>query len=90
MSPQLVNGRILMEIPMDSSEVAATIFNALRPETDSSPSDRAHVNLSISESTLIIEVSASDLTALRAATNSYLSWISACRRTMEMQKGQNP
>ncbi|MFX1578037.1 MAG: KEOPS complex subunit Pcc1, partial [Promethearchaeota archaeon] len=39
--------------------------------------------VSLRESVLILEVEAEDLTALRAAMNSFIAWVSACVRSLE-------
>ncbi|TFG07631.1 hypothetical protein EU522_00545 [Candidatus Thorarchaeota archaeon] len=79
-----------IEIPLDSPELAGVIHDALRPETDSAPSDRARVKVTARASILLLEITAEDLTALRAATNSYLAWISGCVRAAKSVTGQNP
>ncbi len=84
MNSILVSGKSTIEIPLDSKKTAELLLTALKPETESGPSDRATTNLSIRGSVLIIEVEANDLTALRAAMNSYIAWVSACLRTVEL------
>ena len=79
-----------LEIPLESPELAKVIHDAICPETNSAPSDRARVKVTIHSSVLILEISAEDLTALRAAMNSYLAWISGCVRAAESVTGQNP
>ncbi|NHJ12476.1 MAG: hypothetical protein EAX95_02315 [Candidatus Thorarchaeota archaeon] len=79
-----------MEIPLASEELARVIRDAIYPETSSAPSDRARVKVSVKSSILIIEVSAEDLTAFRAAMNSYVAWISGCIRAVKSVTGQNP
>ncbi len=84
MNSILVSGKSTIEIPLDSKKTAELLLTALQPETESGPSDRATTNLSIRGSVLVIEVEANDLTALRAAMNSYIAWVSACLRTVEL------
>ena len=64
--------KILVEAPRGAVDI---IIKALRPEIESGISDRSKVRIKASEKGLIIEVSADDITALRAAVNSYLYWI---------------
>jgi tRNA threonylcarbamoyladenosine modification (KEOPS) complex Pcc1 subunit len=51
------------------------IIKSLRPELESNISDRSKVLIEASERGLILKVEAEDVTALRAAVNSYLYWI---------------
>lgn len=78
-----VSGRSTIEFHLDSEEEARLLYDALLPETHSVPSDRAETAIFSTGQILRVEISASDLTALRAAMNSFLSWISACKRTLD-------
>ena len=89
MSERHIDAKATLSLEMATEEMAQTILNALSPEIDSAPSDRAKVSLSISETTLNISIQAQDLTALRAAMNSYLAWVSSSMKTLEFI-GQNP
>jgi tRNA threonylcarbamoyladenosine modification (KEOPS) complex Pcc1 subunit len=64
--------KILVEAPQGVLEI---IIKSLRPELESNISDRSKVLIEASESGLILKVEAEDVTALRAAVNSYLYWI---------------
>jgi len=83
MSNTDLNGTAVLEMPLSSIEEATIIYNALLPETESIPSDRARSKISIEGSKLIIEVEANDLTALRASLNSFIAWIAACLATLD-------
>jgi tRNA threonylcarbamoyladenosine modification (KEOPS) complex Pcc1 subunit len=83
MNPSDVQGFSKLEIPLESEELATIIYSALLPETESTPSERATTSVSLKGSSLVIEITANDLTALRAALNSYMAWISACLRTID-------
>ncbi|MHA2378126.1 MAG: KEOPS complex subunit Pcc1 [Candidatus Thorarchaeota archaeon] len=75
---------------MESSEIAEALRSALEPETDSGPSDRARATVSVQDETLVIDITAEDLTSLRAAMNSYVAWVSACVASIDSVTGQNP
>ena len=64
--------KILVEAPRGAVDI---IIRALGPELESGISDRSKVLLKVSSKGLLIEVSADDITALRAAVNSYLYWV---------------
>ncbi|MGY5872832.1 MAG: KEOPS complex subunit Pcc1 [Candidatus Thorarchaeota archaeon] len=83
MSQSDVKGNSIIEIPVESEKMANILYSALLPETESISSDRATTSVSVKGSSLIVEIDANDLTAMRAALNSFIAWISACMRTME-------
>jgi tRNA threonylcarbamoyladenosine modification (KEOPS) complex Pcc1 subunit len=56
-------------------KVVEVIISSLKPELESGISERSRVFLEPSEKGLVIRISADDITALRAAVNSYLYWI---------------
>ncbi|MGY5855419.1 MAG: KEOPS complex subunit Pcc1 [Candidatus Thorarchaeota archaeon] len=83
MSSNIVAGKSVIEIPLESQKTAEILLAALTPETKSGPSDRATTRVSLRNTVLIIEVEAADITALRAAMNSYIAWVSACIKSIE-------
>lgn len=83
MNSSIIAGKSVIEIPVDSLETAEILLAALLPETQSGPSDRATTQVSLRGSVLVIEVEAADITALRAAMNSYIAWVSACIKSIE-------
>ena len=83
MSSDIISGKSVIEIPLESKKTAEILLAALKPETQSGPSDRAITKLTIKDEVLVIEVEAGDLTALRAAMNSYIAWVSACIKSIE-------
>lgn len=85
----VLGGDAVIDIDMGSEERARIIRQALEPET-SAITDRSTTQIELSGSQLILKISADDLTAMRAAINSFLSWISACERILDSVIGQNP
>ncbi len=83
MSQSDVKGNSILEIPLESERIAKILYSALLPETESIPSERATTSISVKGSSLVVEIIANDLTAMRAALNSYIAWISACMKTIE-------
>ncbi len=83
MSSNIIGGKSVIEIPLDSQRTAEILLAALLPETKSGPSDRATTQVSLRDTVLIITVEATDITALRAAMNSYIAWVSACIKSIE-------
>ena len=74
MEPQqpTTEARILIEASRENVEI---IIGALKPEMESGLSDRSKIVLERSPKGLVIKVAADDVTALRAAVNSYLYWV---------------
>jgi tRNA threonylcarbamoyladenosine modification (KEOPS) complex Pcc1 subunit len=83
MSANILAGKATIEIPLESKETADILLAALNPETQSGPSDRATTIVAVHDDVLIIEVEAGDITALRAAMNSYIAWVSACIKSIK-------
>jgi len=83
-------GSIVLEIETSSVEEATILLKSVQPETQSAPSDRARVDVSQTGSILRIEITADDFVALRAATNSYLAWISASIAARQTLLGESP
>jgi tRNA threonylcarbamoyladenosine modification (KEOPS) complex Pcc1 subunit len=70
--PPTTEARILIEASRENVEI---IIGALKPEMESGLSDRSKIVLEMSPKGLVIKVTADDVTALRAAVNSYLYWV---------------
>jgi len=70
--PNITEARILIEASRENVEI---LIGALKPELETGISDRSRVILEKSAKGLIIKVAADDVTALRAAVNSYLYWV---------------
>ncbi len=64
--------RIEVDVSPSDSEV---ILSSLRPEVESLSSDRSNVRVEKSANGVALIIKADDVTALRAAVNSYLHWI---------------
>ena len=67
-----VEAKILIEIPQPTVKI---VISSLRPELESSLSERSTVVIEAQKNGLAINVVADDLVALRSAVNSYLYWI---------------
>ncbi|TXT53955.1 MAG: hypothetical protein BAJATHORv1_100040 [Candidatus Thorarchaeota archaeon] len=83
-SGPIISCQANLELDFENSTTAQLVLEALLPESDSIPSDRAIATLSAKGSILSIDITASDLTALRASMNSYLAWASSCQRALEL------
>jgi len=57
--------------------LAKIIEGSLIPEIERPISDRSHTQVYVHDSNLYLKIGASDLSAMRAAVNSYLRWVEA-------------
>jgi len=62
-----------MEFPCEKR--ASTVLDALKPETETSPTRRAKVDVRREGRSLTFFFKAKDTTALRASVNSYARWV---------------
>jgi tRNA threonylcarbamoyladenosine modification (KEOPS) complex Pcc1 subunit len=85
---RIERAQAILSIDLDSILVDI-LYSAIKPETESVPSDRATTNLTKKDNQLTVTINANDLTALRAAMNSFLAWISGSLRAVESVTGQN-
>ena len=72
--------KALIEISLSDEEALKGLFYPIKPELKDRVSERINVNGRLEGPRLIIEISASDITALRAAINSYLRILSCLVR----------
>jgi len=64
--------KILIEAPPN---IVKVLISSLKPELESGISERSRVVLEPSDKGVVIKIFADDVTALRAAVNSYLYWV---------------
>lgn len=79
-----VDANFVIELP--TWHEAENIFQAIGPELDDSPSERAKVDITFQENYLILAIKAQDTPSLRAAMNSYLRWIMLSKKVLELDK----
>jgi tRNA threonylcarbamoyladenosine modification (KEOPS) complex Pcc1 subunit len=78
--PELIQAEISIT---GSKELLCTISCSLQPETQRLSSNRSKIEIHKSDKTLILIVKALDISAIRAALNSYLFWIKAILNAVE-------
>ncbi len=79
-----VKNECLIKLDFDDDSVAKLTFKALSPEASSALFERVKVFLSLEGCSLLVELSASDTVALRAAINSWLRWISTLEKVYNL------
>lgn len=72
-----------MKLP---KELASIIGDALLPEVERPTSDRSRVSVETGIDVVKISIEASDISALRAALNSYLRWIESILDVVEVAR----
>jgi tRNA threonylcarbamoyladenosine modification (KEOPS) complex Pcc1 subunit len=75
--------RAVIQLSLQSETHLKTVLNALKPETRKSPSSRSTAKVEGEDCKLKISFEAKDTSALRAAINAYLRWISLTRNILE-------
>ena len=75
---------ITIDISLPSTELADTIYTTLLPETRQRPGFRSKTNVSRKGKILHLEIKATDIIALRAASNSFLRFVSVAMKTINI------
>ncbi|TMI20670.1 hypothetical protein E6H31_08560 [Candidatus Bathyarchaeota archaeon] len=75
---------ITISITLDSPKIAKTIVSSVAPETQRTPGYRSSTRLDARGRVLTMHIQAQDLVALRAASNSFLRFVSASLRAIEV------
>ena len=75
-----VHAEVTINVPGD---LLNAIEGSLVPEVERPTSERSTVKVASEEGKLTIRIEASDVAALRAATNSYLRWVGAILDVVE-------
>lgn len=78
-----------VEVALPSERFVEIIVRALKPETESAPSDRSQVAVSGEGSRLLLWMRARDFSSFRAALNSYLRWVEAMGEVLSLLEAGN-
>jgi len=78
--------RAIVEVEVEGAKEARTLYMALMPETKSSPTDKTSARIYVSKQKIKITIETDTTSSLRAALNSYLSWISSILKTLKYLK----
>lgn len=71
--------KAVIHIELPSEKMVKTLFKALLPETEKPSTSRSKISIEGESKKLILQIEAKDTSALRAALNSYLRWVSLVR-----------
>jgi len=70
---------VLVRVPLADEALARAALEALRPEAERPASGRFEARVWLEDSVLCLAIRARDTSSLRAALNSFLSWLRALR-----------
>jgi KEOPS complex subunit Pcc1 len=73
-----------VRFPLNSEKQSVALMNALLPEARTQIGVRAIATLEKDDSSLILNVKATDTIALRASLNAYLRWIDSTIKVLEV------
>ncbi len=69
------NMKASLDVEFDSETEASRVFEALKPEIDSAPSDKAETVIDVEDKTLFLRITSGERAPFRAAVNTYMKWI---------------
>ncbi len=70
-----------IEIEFANEKIAQAVYEAIIPEIKRPPSGRADVKIKLVGNKIILNISTTTISSLRAAINSYLRWIYSISET---------
>jgi KEOPS complex subunit Pcc1 len=71
----MLKGEMDVKVVLDSEKESRAIYEALKPELSSSPSDRTRVNADCRGKRITLVFRGYDTASLRSSINSYLRWM---------------
>jgi tRNA threonylcarbamoyladenosine modification (KEOPS) complex Pcc1 subunit len=83
-NPRNASAEITIEISLPSSKLAETVYRSLLPETKQPSGFRSHVLLKHDVRTLELSIVADDIVALRAASNTFLRFVTVAMKTVNV------
>jgi len=78
-----MNAQAVVRLNFSSEKQLNVVLQALKPETETSSTNRSKVHVTTEDQSLVLDFRSTDTSALRAAMNSYLRLISVA---MNLQK----
>ena len=75
-----------IQIEFDTPAQAELIFNSVKPEISSSPSQRSSMKMRVEENLLYLKINAIDATSFRASLNSSIRWIILSLEVLDIKK----
>jgi len=75
---------IAIAISLPSERLAETVYDSILPETRHTPGHRSSARVSCKGRILQVNIKAEDIVALRAASNTFLRFISVAMKTLNL------
>jgi tRNA threonylcarbamoyladenosine modification (KEOPS) complex Pcc1 subunit len=75
---------ITIHIGLPSQKLAETVYNSLLPETRQTPRFRSETRVDRKDHILELNIRADDIVALRAASNTFLRFVSVAMKTLNV------
>jgi tRNA threonylcarbamoyladenosine modification (KEOPS) complex Pcc1 subunit len=75
---------IIIHISLPSRKLAETVYNSLLPETRQTPGFRSQTIVDRKDHILQLNIRADDIVALRAASNTFLRFVSVAMKTLNV------
>jgi tRNA threonylcarbamoyladenosine modification (KEOPS) complex Pcc1 subunit len=75
---------ITIHIGLPSQQLAETVYNSLLPETRQTPRFRSETRVDRKDHILELNIRANDIVALRAASNTFLRFVSVAMKTLNV------
>ena len=83
-SAKNASAELTIEIRLPSSKLAETVYSSLLPETQQPSGFRSHVTVKHKGRELELHILADDIVALRAASNTFLRFVSVAVKTVNV------
>jgi KEOPS complex subunit Pcc1 len=83
-NPRNASAEITIEVSLPSSTLAETVYRSLLPETKQPSGFRSHVLLKHDGRTIELSIVADDIVALRAASNTFLRFVTVAMKTVNV------
>jgi len=78
-----------IEIVLDSNLQAQIVFDSVKPEIISSPSQRSSMEMLVKGKSIFLKIKSKDSASFRASLNSSIKWIMLSLEVFELQEENN-
>ncbi len=82
----LLRIKLISAVEFETRENAEIAYKAIKPEIESSPSDRAKGTALLRGSKIFIKLTGNDRSAVRSSLNSYMRWLKLSKELIDYGK----
>lgn len=79
-----MKAKATVRLPLESERKLTALIKALTPEVSKQIGERSRATISRDQLSIVLNVEAEDIIALRSALNAYLRWINSTLRVMDV------